>query len=76
MSEHADDRIMLGEVYRMCQRIEAKVDHTNGSVRRHETRISILEDRAQQTKDPTARYTGLGAAVAAAGALIWKWVQP
>lgn len=28
----ADEQVTLGEVYRLCQRIETKVDKTNGRV--------------------------------------------
>jgi hypothetical protein len=72
----ADEQVSLGEVYRLCQRIETQVKATNGQVQNHGQRIAVLEDRGEQaTKDPTARHTGLGAAVAAAGALIWQWVK-
>jgi hypothetical protein len=74
MSDERD--VSLGEVYRLCLSIKKKVDETNGQVNDHGHRIAVLEDRgAQATKDPTARNTGLGAIVAAAGALIWQWVK-
>jgi hypothetical protein len=33
----------LGEVYRLCQRIETKVDKTNGRVNEAEDRLEALE---------------------------------
>ena len=68
--------VTIGEVYRLCQRIEGKVDKTNGQVADHANRISVLEDRnLQATKDSTARYSGIGAIVASAGALVWQWLK-
>jgi hypothetical protein len=72
----SEEQVSLGEVYRLCQRIEMQVRATNGQVQNHGLRLAVLEDRGTQaTKDPTARNTGLGAVIAAAGALIWQWVK-
>jgi histidinol phosphatase-like PHP family hydrolase len=48
-----DERVTLGEVYRLCERIEEKVDKTNG-------RVSALETDAIRIKT----VWSVGAAVA------------
>jgi hypothetical protein len=81
-----EQHVTLGELYRLCQRIETQVIKTNGRVTDLETDVAVLQ--AQQTsdrqaidaattvgKDRTARNTGWGAIVASAGALIWQWVK-
>ena len=70
MDEH---NITLGEVYRLCQRIEQKVDKTNGTVTDHETRISVIEDRGNRdTTARTAGVSGLLTSLAQFGYSIWK----
>lgn len=66
MSEH---EVTLGEVYRALKRqdsvldeIKVEVKKTNGTVGKHETRISLLE----AASDATARATADAAARAAA----------
>lgn len=39
----SDEKVTLGEVYRLCQRIESKVDRTNG-------RVTTLEKDAVRIK--------------------------
>lgn len=60
--------------------VNDRLDELNGRTRNVEVKVAVLEDRGvqavQAAKDPAARYTGVGAAIAAAGALIWKWFQP
>ena len=55
------------------QGVHARLDTLNGRTRASETAIAVLQDRATQAKDPAARWTALGSALAAilAGALAW-----
>ena len=74
----SDQDVTLGELFRLCQRIEVQVIKTNGRVTVLETEVAVLQDRhtTEATnigKDRTARNTGLGAIVAAAGSLLWSW---
>lgn len=36
------EQVTLGEVYRLCQRIDAKVDRQNGRVRKLEIKVALL----------------------------------
>lgn len=47
-NEH--EGVSLGEVYRLCQRIESKVDKTNGRVDRGEDRLDALEKDSVRIK--------------------------
>ena len=42
--------VTLGEVYRLCQRIEQKVDRTNGRVNEGEKRLDALEKDSVRVK--------------------------
>jgi hypothetical protein len=68
MEEH--NGITLGEVYRLCERIETKVNQINGTVGRHSTRITVLEDRG--TRDNPARAGGVAALFASAGSFLYQ----
>lgn len=46
----SDEHVTLGEVYRLCQRIEGKVDKTNGRVDEAEDRLGTLERDAVRIK--------------------------
>lgn len=71
----SDQDVSLGEVYRLCQRIESKVDKTNGRVTELESDVAVLKDRggAASNRDGTARNTSIGAAVTAICGLLWQW---
>jgi hypothetical protein len=66
-----EQEITIGELHRVCARIEQKVDRINGNVGQHDTRIAVLEDRGN--RDTTARATGIGGAIAAAGSFLYQW---
>jgi hypothetical protein len=75
-----EQHVTLGELYRLCQRIETQVIKTNGRVTDLETDVAVLQaqqtsDASTSSKDRTARNTGLGAIVASAGALLWQWIK-
>lgn len=59
--------------------VHARLDGLNGRTRTAENKIAVLEtqiEAASQTgNDKTARVTGVGGFLAAAGALIWQWLQ-
>jgi hypothetical protein len=48
MAEH--DEVSTGELYRLCLRIEAKVDKTNGRVDRCEDEIDTLKQHMSAVK--------------------------
>lgn len=80
MSEH---EVTLGEVYRTLKRQDSVLDgillevrKTNGTVGRHETRISLLEARAQSDDPPKPKRTGLTLTLSAGGAIgAWEVIK-
>ena len=66
MIEH--DEVSTGELYRLCLRIEAKVDKTNGRVDRCEDDISTLKQHMSVVK----AYWSAGMVVLA---LAGDWVK-
>lgn len=68
-----DEQISNGEIFRLCQRLEAKVDKINGSVGTHETRISLLEQTDKNQADWTARYGMVGGILAGIGYAVSQW---
>jgi hypothetical protein len=80
----ADSEVTNGELARLIQsqggtlkEIRDDVRAQNGSIAKHETRISVLEERIGnlKEKDPAARYGALGAILAAAGGIAWHWIK-
>lgn len=53
------DPITIGEVHRVCLRISEQIQSIDANVQRHETRIAIIEDRA----DRGARLGGIWGAI-------------
>lgn len=67
-----DEQVTIGELYRLCQRIEGAVNRTNGRVTALETDVAVLQDRSEQARDGHARYVGWGGMVTGIGGLIWQ----
>lgn len=55
--------------------VHDRLDELNGRTRTNERDIAVLQDRGEQMKDPTARYTGLGAVIAAAATFVYQWMH-
>jgi hypothetical protein len=66
-----DQHVSLGEVYRLCQSIEAKVNAQNGRVSSLELHMAVLKDRGEQAKDSHARGAGWGGVLIGAISLWW-----
>lgn len=67
-----DEQVTIGELYRLCQRIEGAVNRTNGRVTALETDVAVLQDRSEWSRDGHARYVGWGGMVTALGGLVWQ----
>lgn len=76
-----ESNVTLGEVFRLIEDIRdrdlADIKNTlraqNGRLGKAEIRVAVLEDRGLNGRDPMARWTGAGAALAAfiSGLLAW-----
>ena len=63
----------IGEVYRLCQRIDERLEGINGTVRHHDTRIAVLEDRSAHAVKWSG---GLGALGGALSGFLSGWLGP
>jgi len=63
--------------------VDARLDHINGTVRRHETHIALLDDRAERSDAETPvlrdrrswQVGGIGACLASAAWVIWEFIH-
>jgi hypothetical protein len=79
----SDQEVTLGEVYRALKRqdsvleeIRVEVRATNGTVGRHETRISLLEAAAPKDESPSKSRTGLTLSLTGGTAVaLWELIK-
>jgi hypothetical protein len=72
-TEMATDDVTLGEVFRLCQRIEEKVNLTNGRTGLLEQKVAVLESNSGgASKKVTAVSGGVGAGLVILGEFLWK----
>jgi hypothetical protein len=83
---HEQFVIHIGYVLKAVEKIESHLDTLNGRTRIVENDVAVLKSQVESAtqaaaaagqtgSDRTARMTGISGILAAAGALIWQWLQ-